>query len=240
MVILLPFLAGWAALRAAGGWMPAAKLAALSALAFLFACFPWFVRNYVVFHQVVLFRSNFGLELWLGNNEQVPDSWTPELHPNDNEEERAKYLRMGEIAYMAEKEHQAIEFIRTHPYDFGRFVFHRFMHNWTGLWGPVADAFPAAPLLSEVYLTGKCLFSLLAFLGLIFASRSRIEGATPLAVVILVFPIVYIISHTSSRYRHPIEPIMAVLTVYAVAFLGAAVMRKRVGTLAGRASEVSG
>jgi len=227
LVSLLPFLLGWAVFRLrprAPNWI---KLAGAASLACLLTMFPWFVRNYRVFGQVVLFRSNFGLEFWLGNNEQVPDSWAPDLHPNDNPVEREKYRRMGEIPYMAEKQRLAIQFIKTHPRDFLRFCFHRFMNNWTGTWDPVTDMLPNLPWWDRLLVLSNCLFSILAFVGLLFASRSRSEGAFPLAAVLLIFPIIYYISHPSLRYRHPIDPVMTVLVVFAVSCPFAWLARRR-------------
>ena len=62
------------------------------------------------------------------------------------------------------------------------------------------------------------MFSLLAFLGLFIARRKGHAEAVPFAVVLLVFPLIYYVSHTSLRYRHPIDPIMAVLVAYAVTY----------------------
>jgi hypothetical protein len=36
---------------------------------------------------------------------------------------------------------------------------------------------------------------------------------------LLLFPIPYYITHTALRYRHPIDPVMAIFTVYAIARL---------------------
>jgi len=70
---------------------------------------PWFVRNYRVFHVVVPFRDNIGLELYLGNN---GDTWhfAPSgHHPSDSASEMNEYAQLGELAYMARKRQQAIE-----------------------------------------------------------------------------------------------------------------------------------
>jgi hypothetical protein len=205
-------------------------------MVFVLGVSPWIVRNYLTFGKLVLFRSNFGLELYLGNNEYVPDSWSWWLHPNDNDEEREKFHRMGEIAYMAEKQREALHFIANHPRDVLRFLFHRFVNNWTGAWDPIADVWSTAPW----YLRGNYLlswiFSVLAFLGLFFASRARKRETVPFAVVLLVFPLVYYITHTSLRYRHPIDPVMAVLAVYAVAYP----ISKRVQLFADGPASVSG
>jgi hypothetical protein len=50
----------------------------------------------------------------------------------------------------------------------------------------------------------------------------RSEYAIPLAVYVFVFPFLYYITHTSLRYRHPIDPEILLLTAIACgAVLGA-------------------
>ena len=120
---LFPFLVGWVIWESRRDGAPWIKYSAATILVFAIALVPWTIRNYRVFGKFIVLRSNFGLELWLGNNRGVPDSWSPWLHPNDNLEEALKYKRMGEIAYMAEKQQQASAFIRTHPMDTLRFTF---------------------------------------------------------------------------------------------------------------------
>jgi hypothetical protein len=61
-------------------------------------------------------------------------------------------------------------------------------------------------------------FPLLSLMGILFAYREQNEAAVPLASVMLFFPLIFYITHSSSRYRHPIDPVMLVLAVYAVAY----------------------
>jgi len=89
---------------------PLVKHAAAVLLLFTIGLAPWTIRNYCVFGKFIVLRSNFGLELWLGNNPNVVDGMSQFSHPNDNPEEAEKYKRMGEIAYMAEKEARSLHF----------------------------------------------------------------------------------------------------------------------------------
>jgi hypothetical protein len=34
----------------------------------------------------------------------------------------------------------------------------------------------------------------------------------------LMFPVVFYVTHTSGRYRYPMDPIMGILTVFAIAY----------------------
>ena len=212
---LFPFLLGWLVWRKRKEWPHGIKQAAAALVIFLFALVPWTLRNDRVLGAPVIFRSNFGLELWLGNNEQVADTWTPELHPNENLAEGRKYQSMGEIAYMSEKKREAFEFMRKHPGGALDFTYHRFVYMWLGVDNPIDS-------LSDGYLVSKLMvnfpLSLLTLLGVLFACRARHPAATPFSFVVLIFPVVYYVTHPMLRYRFPIDPIMIVLAVYGLAY----------------------
>jgi 4-amino-4-deoxy-L-arabinose transferase-like glycosyltransferase len=216
VLALLPFFLGWLAIEVRRRTTQWKRLMAVSALVLFAGVTPWLVRNYLVFDKMMLFRSNFGLELYLGNNPEVPDSWTWWLHPNDNEQERLKFLRMGEIPYMAEKQHRAVQFIRTHPADFARFTFHRFADNWFGTWESPVDVMRIKSWSLRGTILWNCVFAFLTFFGLWLANRLFAGEVFPLAISIIVFPVVYYVSHSSLRYRHPIDPVM---TLYASFFV---------------------
>jgi 4-amino-4-deoxy-L-arabinose transferase-like glycosyltransferase len=218
VVSILPPLALWAIWPLRRELLPAGKLVMASSLIFIAGIAPWTIRNYVVFHKFIPLRSNFGLELWLGNNPGVPDSWSPWLHPNDDPSEAARYARMTEIPYMQEKQAEALQFIRTHPLDALNFTLHRFSNNWIGLDQPPAEIWNHVPLQVKLIVVGNCLFPLLSLLGVMFAYREQNEAALPLASVMLFFPLIFYLTHSSGRYRHPIDPIMLVLAVYGLTY----------------------
>jgi hypothetical protein len=217
MLSIFPFLLGWLLWKMHKDGTHWGRFAASTLLVFTMALAPWTVRNYRVFGKLIVLRSNFGLELWLGNNASVPDTWTPWLHPNDNAEEASKFLRMGEIAYMAEKEHEAVQFMKSHPTDTLYFMFRRFVNNWLGVTDSPFDSWSRSPLYAKAFVLMNCLFSLFTLLGALFAVRGKNRDAVPYSIVLLVFPIVFYVTHTSLRYRFPMDPIMAVLASYGVA-----------------------
>lgn len=215
VLALLPFFLMWLAIGASSRAVRWKSLLAISALVMFAGVTPWFIRNYLVFDKVML-RSNFGLEFYLGNNAQVPDSWTWWLHPNDNAQERVKYLQMGEIPYMAGKQHEAFEFIRTHPLDFARFTFHRFADTWFGTWEPPLEVIRNGGWFAGGTIVWNCLFALFTFGGLWLANRMFGAEVFPLAISVIVFPVVYYISHSSLRYRHPIDPVMVIYSSFLI------------------------
>ncbi len=218
LLSLLPFLAGWAIWPLRGDSRSLIRFSAAGLLVFAIALVPWTIRNYRVFGKFIVLRSNFGLELWLGNNPGVPDTWSPWLHPNDSLEEAEKYQRMGEIAYMQEKEQEAFAFMRTHPADTLHFVFRRFINNWLAITDSPSDTWSASPLYLKAFIVLNLLLSLSTLVGALFLHRSRPGGAFPYLMVLLVFPLIFYLTHTSLRYRFPMDPIMMVLAAYGVAY----------------------
>jgi 4-amino-4-deoxy-L-arabinose transferase-like glycosyltransferase len=218
VIAILPPLALWALWPLRRRFATAGRLVLAGSLIFIAGITPWTIRNYVVFHKFIPFRSNFGLELWLGNNPLVPQIWAPNLHPNEDESEAAKYAQMTEIPYMQEKQREAVQFIRTHPPDTLDRTLHRFSNLWIAGDEPSLDLWRRLPVGANLAVAATCVFPALSLLGVLFAYREQNEAAGPLASVMLFFPLVFYITHSSSRYRHPIDPVMLVLAVYALSY----------------------
>jgi len=154
-----------------------------------------------------------------GNNPNVFDMLSQMSHPNDNPEEAAKYQRMGEIAYMAEKQHEAFVFMRTHPVETLNNTFHRFVDIWLSETDSLVDIWSGASLYGKAILTFNCALSLMSLLGVLYARRSRHPDAAPFGMVLLIFPIVFYLTHSSPRYRFPMDPIIVVLAASSLAHL---------------------
>jgi 4-amino-4-deoxy-L-arabinose transferase-like glycosyltransferase len=216
---VLPPLALWAIWPLRRQLLRSARLATASAAIFVVCLAPWTIRNYMAFHTFVPLRSNFGLELWLGNNPDVPDTWTPQLHPNDDPVEAKKYAAMTELPYMQEKQREALAFMRSHPRDTMRFFFRRFADTWIGVWDSPTDIWGHLPTYYKFILVSNILFSLLSLLGVLLAYRKHSEWGIPFASIVLIFPMVFYITHPSQRYRFPMDPILTVLTIYTLGCL---------------------
>ena len=195
------------------GWF---RLPAVAVMGLALALFPWIARNQLVFHGQVFLRSNFGLELWLGNNPEVPVSWSWWLHPTESVKEKEEFLRLGEVAYMREKKIAAMQFIETHPADTMRFQYHRFMETWTGFGEPFLDIWRGAGAALRAELALNYALTVLMLFGLLGARRSLSLASLPLLNVIVFFPAIYYVTHTTPRYRHPMDPIIVLLAAYAL------------------------
>jgi hypothetical protein len=59
-----------------------------------------------------------------------------------------------------------------------------------------------------------------------------------LACAVIVFPVPYYVTHTSQRYRHPVDPVLTVLAVIGVLRLWE-LLRARPGTAGMHAASIS-
>jgi 4-amino-4-deoxy-L-arabinose transferase-like glycosyltransferase len=204
----------WELRRAKVAWL---KPVTAALLLFAICLVPWTVRNYRVFGKLIVLRSNFGLELWLGNNLQVTDTSAQWQHPSSDREEAAKYVRMGEIAYMAEKQREAVSHMRSHPAETLNMVFRRFEMNWLAFSDSPVDVWMNGDRNTRFFLALNCLLSVGCLVGVLVAQRARLPEAVPYAMVLLIFPAVFYLTHASLRYRFPIDPIILILATGAAA-----------------------
>ncbi|MGB6430180.1 MAG: hypothetical protein WBF06_06315 [Candidatus Acidiferrales bacterium] len=218
LLATMPFLGAWIILDLRRKREPWGRGLAACALLFVLCLVPWTIRNALVFHKFIPVRSNFGLEFWLGNNPGTADNTNGNQHPNDNLDEAKLYRGMGEPAYMALKQREGLDFLRSHPADAARLTFHRIVSTWLGEWDPIQDSWRWETVGVRTVQIYEVTFSLLALLGALLALRSGNPEAPPYALILLSYPVVFYITHGSARYRHPMDPILTVLAVSALAY----------------------
>jgi hypothetical protein len=180
----------------------------------VFVISPWFVRNYRTFGHFVPFRQGFGLMLYQGNTWDTFDLSPDWANPPHNPAEMAEYERAGEFGYMAEKQAQAISEIRKHPARFAWATVRRIVFTWTGYWNLSAAYRRIEPFALPNMLVAS-LVSILAARGLILAFRRQRRFALLFSGLLLAFPAVYYITHPSMAYRHPVDPVLVILSVSA-------------------------
>jgi 4-amino-4-deoxy-L-arabinose transferase-like glycosyltransferase len=198
--------------RAGGRWLLHGVVAVLGALAVLT---PWTVHNYRALHIVRPIRDNFWMECWAGNNGDTFESNAKWAHPASSDIEMKRFVSVGEIAYLAEKQVLASNFIRQHPMFFVSISLRRAFSYWTGFW-----SFAPAYLQQEPLQNADILFctsmSALMLLGAFNLWRRDTTTALPYLVLIALFPLTYYVTHASPDYRQPIEPEIIVLGVVGV------------------------
>lgn len=208
---MLPFLLGWAAYRGLRHHSVELSRPALAVGIAILCCVPWTIRNYVTFHKLIPLRSNFGLELWVGNNNSYDETLQIVPAPDPARAELREYVRVGETAFMAEKLSAATLFIRTHPRLEIVLWWRRFLATWTGSETPLKSFAEAETLLVRVVLVTNLLAAIGTVLGIFVLIARRSIYAFPLAALPLIYPVLYYATHPSLRYRHPIDPAIVIL-----------------------------
>ena len=184
---------------------------------------PWSYRNFQVLGAFVPIRSNFGLELAIGNNDQAT-GMTPfttgsptspglsPLHPFSSDTEREKLKKMGEARYMASRMTEAITWIRHHPGQFLRLTIWRARLFWF----PTIDLWNPSVLARQLRAIVICVISGCALAGIaILWARSKSFGLLHFGAMFGP-SLVYLITHVDPRYRYIVMWNTTLLACYAI------------------------
>jgi 4-amino-4-deoxy-L-arabinose transferase-like glycosyltransferase len=168
---------------------------------------PWPVRNLGVLHAFIPLRSNFGYEVWQGNHSGATGMFDARLEPLQNKQEYNDYARKGEVVYMRDKSILAKTYIRAHPGAFLRLSGTRVIRFWTGAGSESNSS------IVELHAT---LISILGLLGLAILYRQSKTNAMLFLLPLLLFPLPYYITHPDFRFRLLLDPLLTILSAYAV------------------------
>jgi hypothetical protein len=224
LLLCLPAMLVWVAWPELKRWRLSGKTvvgAVLTCVAFAAVLAPWVVRNVRVMGAPVLTRDNFGVEFYestLERNDGFPWGTTVPLWTGDPE--YRQYVRMGEIAFAKMRGEQAKARIRARPWRTAKWTLDRFLFFWDGT-PHAANGHLANEFLRQV---SYCFLSVCGLLGLGLMIRRRVEGAGLFALIFLLLPLPYYLVTVQPRFRHPMEPLIAVLAV----FLSRSTEKKRV------------
>ncbi len=193
-----------------GRWVQVGLLVA----GILLATAPWTWRNYETFHSIFFIRSNMGLELRMGNHEgavatmELMDAQGEHNHPRTHFAEARKLRDVGEIAYMRLAQQEAVQWIRSQPFQFLWLSVQRFANLWAG------------PLHRPWSAAGVFALTLLAISGLRWAWPTLSQPQRAAFVIpLLTYPLIYYIVAYMPRYRAPIDWILYILAGAAVRHL---------------------
>jgi 4-amino-4-deoxy-L-arabinose transferase-like glycosyltransferase len=170
---------------------------------------PWLIRNYETFGKFVFIRDNFGAELRLGNGPGADGTWMEYLHPTQDAFGLRQYQAMGEVPYIAMRKQQAVQYITADYARFAGLCAKRFVYFWAGT-PKATEPWWMSDAKNSLFLAS----SVLMFWGLGRALRLRKPGAWLLFWLLLLYPVAYYVVFPAPRYRHPIEPEMAILAVF--------------------------
>ena len=228
LLLCLPAMVIWVAWPELCRWRLSGRTiagAVLTCVAFAAVLAPWVARNERVMHAFVLTRDNFGVELYnssLLSNDGLP--WGTAMPLWQGDAVFRQYERMGEVKFAQMRQQEAIANLRSHPGMFARWTLDRFLFFWDGT-PHAANGHVAQEYLRQL---SYCFVSVCGLLGLALmfhpngqrtpagdpGLRRRVEGAGLFALVFALVPLVYYVVTVQPRFRHPMEPLIAVLAVY--------------------------
>ena len=209
LLSFLPAAGLWAWYRRAQRGKRSLAGVVLASVVFLTCIAPWLVRNERTFGRFIFIRDNFGAELRLGNGNGADGTWMEYLHPTQDVYAMRQYQSLGELAYIAMRKRQALDYIEAGYARFARLCVKRFIYFWAG---PRKATQPW--WMNDVKNSMFLASSILMFWGLGRALRLRKPGAWLLFWLILLCPAIYYFVFPAPRYRVPIEPEMAILAVF--------------------------
>ncbi|MCP3916519.1 MAG: hypothetical protein GY711_13255 [bacterium] len=201
------------------GLAAACRTAAAFGAAALIVASPWMARNALVLGSPGI-RTNLGVELMVGNNDTAEGQFNGAVHPAYNAQELARYSALGEHAYAAECSARFRAWARANPGRFIELCGVRCARFWFG-----RSPFQGIPLGDGSRRArdwmGWIKWSLHAAIGLLaLAGALLIRGGRPevglVRSVLVLFPLVYFVTHVFERYRLPIEPVMVLACVWGV------------------------
>jgi hypothetical protein len=211
LFVLLPLLDGWRERRAQPvlvGWLVAGLVGAA-------LLGPWAARNHSAIGKPVLVSTNFGFNLWMGNNPQSNGGYMDPLPDAPKDEvTRERYYRQ-----------KAIDYIVAHPADYlvlaakrARLTFDResigIAWNEAGLTerGGATLLWPLKALSSAYWWAAV----LAAIAGLGWALRKRrIDPRHALWWASALLAAVPILTVGQDRYHVPLNPVIAMLAAFA-------------------------
>ncbi len=185
--------------------------ATLAGLLFLACIAPWTWRNWRAFHVFIPMRSNFGAELYTGNGPGAYGfRYGVLIGLPEQDTQHRLYVQLGELAYVHQRGQLAKAWIRANPARFATLSLKRFYFFWASVPHPSDKHW----FLDFVRQINYCLPSIAGLLGLALSLHRRIPAAALFAWAFVLLPVTYYFVTVEARFRHPLEPLIVILSVY--------------------------
>ncbi|MBV8113727.1 MAG: glycosyltransferase family 39 protein [Silvibacterium sp.] len=185
--------------------------AALAGVIFIACVAPWTYRNYRVFDAFVPLRSNFGAELYAGNGPGTFGfRYGVLINLAENDPQHRLYVQLGELAFVRQRGQLARAWISSHPGQFATLTLKRLYFFWASVPHPTDKHW----FLNVIRQINYCLPSITGLLGLALSLRRRTPAAGLFAWAFVLLPVTYYFVTVEARFRHPLEPLIVILSVY--------------------------
>lgn len=210
LLLFLPICGVWI-LLGARSLAPALPRVAIASIVFLALLTPWVWRNWVAFHIFIPIRGNLGAEMYAGSG---PGSngfaFIATLPLVERDPETMRYKALGEVRYVKEQGEKAHVYLATHRQHYLAISLKRFYFFWASVPHPIERS----ALLEFGRELSYCFLSVTGVLGLLLSLRNRIPAAGLFAWAFAFLPMTYYFVTVSARFRHPLEPLIAIFSVY--------------------------
>lgn len=201
----------WGARNSLGNFLNTSVKATVAALVLAACLAPWVYRNWMVFHAFITTRGNLGAELnqsTLLENDGFP--WGPTLPLAETAPEFLHYKAIGELAYCKEKNVAAHIAIHQHPDRIVKWTIRRIYFFWAS----VPHPFEKTVLVEYTREINFGFLSVTGILGLLLSINRKIPAAGLFTAIFLIQPLIYYAVTVQARFRHPLEPLITIFTVF--------------------------
>lgn len=176
--------------------------------------FPWIIRNYKVFHQVVLMQTGTGENLWTGNNIEASGSAilpsgasVHEKKPEKMQRELANLDELGQKKYYTDF---LFSFIKEQPALFFKLFLKKFYYFWW--FSPQAGVLynSAWTDIYKIYYGIMVIFSVLGLNSLLKNRKNR-QILFILFVFMLSISLIHAVANVDTRHRWTVEPVIIIM-----------------------------
>jgi len=187
------------------------RLAAMALLGWAIVVVPWTARNYLNADHLSYVRGGLGFELWLGVCPEVDGEGDVYLsqYPLLNADQQERVIALGERAYIRDAGTRAWEAIRANPGRFIRLSLWRAVDFWAGTVlthtdGTGGHQLPDRRTWLTLLLSAETATLSLLLMGGVSRDLRWLVGA------LLLFSLLYTLTHVELRFRAPITPVMSI------------------------------
>ncbi len=210
LLLFLPVCGFWI-LMGSRQIVPSLLRATAAALVLVATLAPWVYRNWIVFHTFIPIRGNLGAEMYAGSG---PGSngfaFIATLPLVERDPETIRYKSLGEVRYVKEQGEKAHAYLETHRAHYLEISLKRFYFYWASVPHPVEGS-SFAEFGREL---SYCFLSITGCLGLALSLKNRRPASGLFAWAFLLLPATYYFVTVAARFRHPLEPLIAIFSVY--------------------------
>ena len=210
LLLFLPVCGIWI-LLSSRSFVPTVAHITVASVVFLALLTPWVWRNWNAFHVFIPIRGNLGAEMYAGSGSGSNGfAFIATLPLVERDPETMRYRALGEVEYVKEQGQKAKAYLATHREHYLRISLKRFYFFWVSVPHPVERS----ALLELGREFSYCVLSVTGVLGLLLSLKNRTPASGLFAWAFLLLPATYYFVTVSARFRHPLEPLIAIFSVY--------------------------